>query len=343
MSLAGYELFAILGFIFAAYSVIANDSIQTLGTFLASNSDRHWTILWLYASSIILIIMAYGYFGNAGDIAFGRLNKIPYPDTGIQWWHALPPLVLLFLTRYGIPVSTTFLVLTIFAMTGGASTEGVLGKMVLKSALGYVVAFGAAAVVYALISRSWERWISKTRGAPLGSMWVVLQWLSTAFLWSQWLMQDLANIFVFLPRETVASAGDVAVTFSPAMLVFATIVIVLVQGYTFATRGGEIQKIVLTKVNTTDIRAATVVDFIYGLILLFFKELNDIPMSTTWVFLGLLAGREMAISIVANLRENREAFFDVSTDVGRAFFGLIVSVVLAFGMPWIATGQIPSF
>ena len=26
------------------------------------------------------------------------------------------------------------------------------------------------------------------------------------------------------------------------------------------------------------------------------KELNDLPMSTTWVFVGLLCGRELAIS-----------------------------------------------
>ena len=28
----------------------------------------------------------------------------------------------------------------------------------------------------------------------------------------------------------------------------------------------------------------------------FFKELNDLPMSTTWVFVGLLCGRELAIA-----------------------------------------------
>ncbi|MEO0411051.1 MAG: hypothetical protein AAF221_04310 [Pseudomonadota bacterium] len=343
MSIAGYELFAILGFLFAAYSVIANDSIQTLGTFLASNSKRHWTVLWLYASSIIVAVMVFGFVSNDGDIAFSRLNKIPYPEDGIHWWHALPPLVLLFLTRYGIPVSTTFLVLTIFAMTGGAATEGVLGKMLVKSALGYLVAFLAAGAIWMLISRAWERWIARTKDEPMKPYWVVLQWASTAFLWSQWLMQDLANIFVFLPRQTQVVDGVTIVGFSSAMLIFATVVVVLVQGYTFATRGGEIQKIVLSKTNTTDIRAATVVDFIYGLILLFFKELNDIPMSTTWVFLGLLAGREVTISIVSKLRANQEAFRDVASDAARAFLGLIISVVLAFGMPWLATGVLPKF
>ncbi len=31
-----------VGFFFAGYSAIANDSIQTIGTFLASNQDKPW-------------------------------------------------------------------------------------------------------------------------------------------------------------------------------------------------------------------------------------------------------------------------------------------------------------
>ena len=39
----GLSLWMALGFLFAAYSVIANDSVQTLGTFIASNKERfHW-------------------------------------------------------------------------------------------------------------------------------------------------------------------------------------------------------------------------------------------------------------------------------------------------------------
>ena len=175
------SFFAIVGFLLAAYSIVANDAIQTLGTFLASNSQRPWWVLWLYACSILVAVMLYGYFAYDGDIAFDRLNSIPFPsETGIQWWHALPPLILIFLTQYGIPVSTTFLVLTIFAMTGGAATEGVLGNMLIKSGLGYLVAFGAGAVVYLIVARTWERWIANTGDQPLGIQWTVLQWLSTA-------------------------------------------------------------------------------------------------------------------------------------------------------------------
>lgn len=148
MAILGVPLLALVGFLFASYAIVANDVIQTTGTFLSSNSKRPWVLLWAFASTIIIAVMVYGWLAYDGDIAFGRLNRIPFPETGVQWWHVLPPLVLLVLTRFGIPVSTTFLVLTIFTLSGGAATEGVLGDMLLKSFMGYVVAFAAGAVVF---------------------------------------------------------------------------------------------------------------------------------------------------------------------------------------------------
>ncbi len=343
MMFGGLELFALVGFLIAAYSIVANDAIQTLGTFLSSNSRAPWWILWLYACSIIVAVMLYGYFVLNTDIAFGRLNRIPYPEAGIQWWHALPPAVLLILTRFGIPVSTTFLVLTIFTLTGGAATEGVLVDMLIKSGVGYLVALFAGGLVYWAVANTWERWIYSTLERPIPVVWVILQWCSTAFLWSQWLIQDLANIFVFLPRTTSSNSAGTQVTFDPWLLVFTTVVMLALHAWIFATRGGEIQKIVNSKTNITDIRAATLVDFIYGIILFIFKDISDVPMSTTWVFLGLLAGREIAISYVSGLRSRKEAAVDVATDAARAGLGLVVSVALAVGLPWAATGRLPNF
>jgi len=347
MSLAGYEVFALIGFFFAAYAVIANDSIQTLGTFLASNSHRPWWVLWIFAAGIMVAALMFQLFYGGGDIADGKLNKIPYPENGIEWWHALPPIVLLFLTRFGIPVSTTFLVLTVFALSGGAATDGVMTKMLIKSLTGYVVAFGAGAVIWLLISRMWEVWVGRTREGDekLSPLWTVFQWATTGFLWWTWLLQDFANIFVFLPREAVlAEDGSVAMmVFKNEVIIGGALLMAAMMAYIFKTRGGEIQKIVLSKTHTTDVRAATIVDLIYAIVLFYFKELNDVPMSTTWVFLGLLAGREMAISFVTALRERSAALKDVGSDAGRALIGLIISVILAVGMPWAATGQLPNF
>jgi hypothetical protein len=38
------NFFMIAGFILSAYAIVANDSLQTLGTFLSANEERPWWI-----------------------------------------------------------------------------------------------------------------------------------------------------------------------------------------------------------------------------------------------------------------------------------------------------------
>jgi len=341
--MSGIEILGVIGFALAAYSVVANDAIQTLGTFLRSNQKRHWGVLWLFAAAILVAVMAYGFQTNATDVAYGRLNRIPYPEGGIQWYHILPPAVLILLTRLSVPVSTTFLVLTMFALTGGATTEGLMGSMLIKSVLGYGVAFASAVVIYTLISRIYERWIDRTKEEGAANYWYVFQWITTGFLWWQWLAQDLANIFVFLPRETIVTGDETQVVIAASTVIWGGLLTLGLLAFTFSRRGGKIQDIVNVKTNTDDPRVGTLVDIMFGIILLIFKEMNDIPMSTTWVFMGLIAGRELAVSYVAGLRDRMEAFLDVWRDAGRLLFGLVVSVALAVLIPWAATGNMPTF
>ncbi len=306
------EMLMILGFALAAYSVISNDSIQTLGTFLASNAHRPWWMMWLFGSGILVAVLVYGWFANDGDPAYGRLAAFPSPAGGINWLHVLAPFTLLILTRFGVPVSTTFLVLSVFA-------PGNIDSMLIKSLSGYLVAFVVAIALYLVIRRLTEYLNSKAGTQEAQSLrWVVLQWASTAFLWSQWLIQDLANIFVFLPR-----------TIEPWTLIASIGLLLVIQGFIFYRHGGAIQKIVTSKTMTEDTRSATLIDFLYGLILLIFKEISNMPMSTTWVFLGLLAGRELAMTLQGQDRSFKETAKLVGMDAGKAFAGLVVSVLLA--------------
>lgn len=57
------------------------------------------------------------------------------------------------------------------------------------------------------------------------------------------------------------------------------------------------------------------------------------PMSTTWVFLGLLAGRELAISLHMYKPALHETAHLVMKDIGKAGIGLGVSLILAFSVP----------
>lgn len=306
--------FMVIGFVFAAYSVIANDSVQTLGTFMSSNSHIRWQYLWLGASAVLIFTLGYGWFAYGGDISFGRLNKIPFQE--IQWYHALAPLTLLFLTRIGIPVSTSFLVLSAFA------SSLVLEKMLLKSMMGYAVAAVSAYVIWFVVSHFLDE-----RNGPAShnhtKKWRTAQWLSTGLLWYMWLSHDVANISVFLPRE---------IPFEWLLAIMVLFVGLL--GFMFYEKGGKIQTIVRQKSSTKYVRSATIVDLAYALILWYFKMYNDIPMSTTWVFVGLLAGRELAIASVLH-KKVKHVFPMLMTDFIKMMVGLAISVIVALSIQYV--------
>lgn len=305
-----------LGFSLAAYSVVGNDSIQTLGTFLSSNEERPWYILWLFAGSILTATLVYGWAQYGGDVSYDRLAKYPVKEN-MGWIYLLPPLVLMALTKTGIPVSTSFLILTFF-------NEKNMYSMIEKSALGYFLAFVAAIILYFLITNSFEKRNSNTKMTSTSrKYWVVAQWFSTGFLWSQWLIQDFANIYVYLPRNI-----------SSTQLVISLTILLSMLAYIFYSKGGNIQKIVKAKTNTSDIRSATIVDLLFAIILYFFKEVSNIPMSTTWVFIGLLAGRELAIKWKLNGSINKNTSKDIFMDLGKVFFGLLISIVLVLIIKW---------
>ena len=309
MSLA--VVFGVSGFLMAAYAVIANDSAQTLGTFISSNKETAWWKKWIVMSSVLVATLGYAWF--TGDVAHGRLNSIPLPES-FHWYHALAPLLLLGLTRLGIPVSTTILTLSVFSSTF------VLEKILLKSAVGY----GLAAVIAYGLWHGVTHFLNEKDPVPetQKKKWKVAQWMATCFLWHQWLAHDIANVAVYLPRGSDLSLG-----------LLCTFLAILVAGLgrLFYTHGGKIQEIVSSKSGTRFVRSATIIDFVYALILWYFKEYNDIPMSTTWVFVGLLCGRELAIYRRFNVgKKIKHVFPMLVSDFLKMIVGLALSIVLVF-------------
>ena len=304
-----------IGFLLAAYSVIANDSVQTLGTWIASNNQRvNWKVMWVAASSVLLWALWYGWYMYGGDISYGRLNKIPWQE--IQWYHALAPGLLLLLTRIGVPVSTSFLVLSAFASTF------VLEKMLMKSMMGYAVAAVAAYVLWLGITKILDE--EKPVKEEHKKYWRIGQWFTTGFLWWTWLSHDMANIAVFLPRELPVD-----------LMVVISVVFVAGLWWMFREGGGKIQNIVLEKHNTRYVRSATIIDGVYWIILFFFKELNDIPMSTTWVFVGLLCGRELAMATMTGKEKFKVVFPLIGKDFLKMMVGLGASVGVVLSIHYI--------
>ena len=301
-----------VGFLFAAYAAVANDSIQTIGTYIASNRAVAWWKQWLWIAGVFVVTVGYSWLTHDGDVSYGRLLSKGFETapTHFSFLQIAAPLVLIILTRLRMPVSTTFLLLTSFATTAGS-----VGKVLGKSLSGYGIAFVLAIAIFLLISEATKRWTSK----PASERWRVFQWVTSAALWSVWLMQDAANIAVYLPRS---------LSFTQ-FVVFAAVV-VLGLGILFRNGGEKVQQVVDEKSAVVDVRAATIIDLLYAVILYAFKVQSNIPMSTTWVFLGLLAGREIAMRLRnATDRTMKQTLKMVGKDVAYAGVGLLVSIAIA--------------
>lgn len=303
------------GFTVAGYSVVSNDSIQTIGTFLSSNSKRKWWVLWLYIGGLFIITILISYFLFDGDISYRRLSTKGFNENpkSFEVLHLYAPIILIIITRMRMPVSTTFLLLSTFATTSDA-----LNKVFVKSISGYVIAFVASFIIYILISKYLK---SKFKSKP-HPFWDIAQWITTGTLWCLWIMQDAANIAVFLPRklEFVQLMASIGIIFFGL-------------GVIFYHKGGRIQEIITNKTDVTDVRPATIIDFIYTLLMFFHLVYSTVPMSTTWVFLGLLGGREIAMKIRnTSHKTTRKILSIIGKDIVLALIGLIISIVVAYSV-----------
>jgi hypothetical protein len=282
---------------------------------MSSNQNISWYYLALFASFGLVLTVGYSWYAYGGDVSYGRLEEIPYIE--IKWYHGIAPVILILLTRWGIPVSTSFLILATFA------SSVVIESMLIKSVVGYAVAAVTAYIFWIAISRVLDE--KKSIRDKNKKTWRRLQWVSTGFLWWSWLTHDVANISVFLPRQI-----------SWQMLLLILLFFTGTIFFIFREGGGKIQKIVLNKTNTKYVRSATIIDFVYAVILVVFKEWNSIPMSTTWVFIGLLSGRELAITTLSKHRKVKTLFPIIRNDFGKLVLGMTVSVVIAYAVNFIS-------
>ena len=301
-------------FFLASYSAIANDSIQTIGTFIASNSDKKWYYLWIYMGGIFLFTVSYSWVNYGGDISYERLvskglNEAP---TEFKFLQVFAPVALLIMTRFKMPVSTSILLLSTFA-TKASSITSILEK----SFFGYFIAFIVAVIVWLITSKLFEKY----KTSKPSKLWMPLQWLSSGVLWSVWIMQDMANVAVVLPRY---------LSFEQFFIVASFIFFGL--GLLFYLRGDRIQEIVTEKTDIIDVRAATTVDFIYACLLYYLKVMNTIPISTTWVFIGLLGGRELAINLRLNKANVSLSIKMIFKDALYAGIALLISLIIAFSV-----------
>jgi len=303
------------GFLFAAYAAIANDSIQTIGTFIASNQDKKWWVLWIFIGGIFFFTMLYSWLTLGGDVSHGRLTSKGFEiaPSKFHFLQIAAPIFLIILTRLRMPVSTTFILLTSFAATPAA-----VGGVLAKSMSGYILSFLLGLIFFLIVAKASKKYF--TGKAKFG--WTIAQWITSGTLWSVWLMQDAANIAVYLPRSL-----------NTAEFIGFTSIVVIGLGLLLYYKGGRIQKIVTEKSVVTDVRFATLIDLIYCIILFYFKLHSKVPMSTTWVFIGLLGGRELGMAIMKTGNNNiLHAIKLGAKDMTYALLGLVISIAIAIGV-----------
>lgn len=183
------------------------------------------------------------------------------------------------------------------------------------------MAFAAGLIVWLTVTKTLEK---KFNNSEPAKYWLPIQWITSGSLWAVWVMQDAANVAVYLPRSL-----DLGQFLGFALFIFFGL------GLLFYLRGDRIQQIVTEKSRVTDIRSATIIDFIYALLLVYKLTVSTVPMSTTWVFLGLLAGREVGMSVMDALgigKPMKKVLKIVFKDLSYALFGLLVSILLAISI-----------
>jgi hypothetical protein len=97
------------------------------------------------------------------------------------------------------------------------------------------------------------------------------------------------------------------------------------------TRGDKIQRVVNVKARVNNVAETSIIDAIYCVLLFYFKEYNKLPMSTTWVFLGLIGGREIGMSIEQLVGPHHDIWHALKLtikDLLLAVLGMIISIIM---------------
>lgn len=300
-----------VGFFLAAWCVLSNDSIQTLGPLISSTPKGKWFQSWIFVSTLFLLTAWTGWWIYDGDPSWGRLASkgLSENPAGFTLGQLAGPLVLLVLTRLGVPVSTTFLLLGSF-ITSSMGVQAIL----IKSLSGWLIAFVGGVFFWLLIPEILKKYEIFHK---LFSSWILQ--IVTGALWIFWIIQDMANPTVFLPR--VLQSYE---------MIIVSVTVLLCLAWLLKKGGAGVQNRVNEMSDMNNQASASMVLLIYAIILGCFTWFSEIPMSTTWAFIGLLSGRELSFSLrKLGKRSIEQSSFLIFKDLGILTVGLAVSLILA--------------
>ena len=305
-----------IGLFLAMFSTMANDSIQTLGTFLSSNRKISWWRLCIYISILFIITTIFGWTMSGGFLDFGRLKDIPYQHN-FKIIYLIAPILLMSLTYNKIPASTTFMILSVF------SAQNIVTFMLVKTFLGYILGFIISFFLWNFLFKYFKKIIKTDDADTKKKKWRFFQWASTGLLWMTWLTQNTVNIVVYIPR--LLNVHE--------LLLFLFLGVAMI-GFIFYNKGGPIQEFVNKKTDINNTYSSTMVNLSFAFVILIISMFNNIPMATTWIFIGILAGRELSIAKNKNkdvelIEQYKNAQQIIIKDLISASLGITISLIFS--------------
>ncbi len=292
----------------STFSVIENSSFQMFGTFLTSNKNKSVFQIFFFIFAIFFITLAFEWFTNGGRLDFDRLININY-SSNVDFKSILAPLLLFFLTYKKIPVSTTFVLLSGFA------TKHTIDSMLTKTAASYLISFIFGYYIWYRLDRLLGGKISDFDYEKMNK-WKNVQIISNIFLIVFWIMSNNSNLVVSLPRIFSVQYFIIYVLFC-AISIF----------YVVFSRGGKIQSIIDAKNGLDNPKTNSIINVAFSLIILMFQCINTTPVATTWSFVGLLSGREFALSMRSFNGVKKVTLIKILRDLSVLIYGLLITLV----------------
>ncbi len=273
-----------IGFGIVAPAAIANDAIQIFSAYFTAEKNLPWKWSAAIFSTVMGVVHIWGWVRDSGSVSFGLLDRIAMPERFTVWHMAAAVLLLLF-TRYKAPVSNTMLIL------GAFGDERVFNDVFMKSSLGLVCGLITSIVIFGVILQLERRGIVARVPAD-AQRWLRLLLSATCILFWGWLINDTAHFAVYLPRHL---SGPEVCAF---LAICVAVISVLCWKRLFNIRSivGETYGMDDSQPIARLARSTALLMVSLAFVLFVLHDYMHVPLSSSFVFIGVLAGRDLLVT-----------------------------------------------
>ncbi len=290
------------------YFIMVNNSIQTVGFFTASNKQNNKINTFYFLSVVFVVTMLFSWLCYKRELHFLLLNRTRY-NPHLSIFLLLLPVIIDILTKLRMPLSAAFLVIPVF------SDSGTVKGMVTKTFMSYVLAFVVSFLAWKIIYTLFRGHVRVKKDEQIGKVWIFMEYIFTGAVWAMWLTISACNFVVFLLRVFVLKDF--------ILFLFMGILCIYLMVY---NGGGEMLKIIEDK-SDVDIKNTTIFNALLSITMLIIRCVSKIPITSTWMFLGTMAGRELAVASSSAVSKYKSCYKKILIDLKLAIFGIVLSLI----------------